>query len=111
MVCEGRKHGVGPPPTPCSTIPLPYLATVPKCYFTSGSQTSQSVAGDIIAVKSLKAVLANSATGLSKRSPKGPRRAYGTQPYTDSHRRSINVKQYKCRSPLQNYNTWQKYTP
>ena len=27
-VCEGREHGVGLPPTPCSTIPLPYLAMV-----------------------------------------------------------------------------------
>ena len=53
--------------------------------FTSGRQTSQSAAGDISACKSIKAVLANSATGLSKRSPKDPA-AYGTQPYADSHR-------------------------
>ena len=31
VVWEGSKHGVGPPPTPCSTIQLPYLATVPRC--------------------------------------------------------------------------------
>ena len=31
VVREGRKHGVGPPPTPCSTIQLAHLATVRRC--------------------------------------------------------------------------------
>ena len=82
-VLHSTPEGAGPSREECRHLPsstpphTPQRIGITKDKAPLAEQTSQSAAGDFIACKSTRAVLAHSATGLSVRSPKDPAGSMG----------------------------------